>query len=868
MAEHAQDGTSDEVLSEQIKEYVEKLSNGSYEERIGSLDKIIDVIKSASTSIATVPKPMTFLIPLYDKIVAAYNAYTETDFKMKLADLLSFLSVTTIDDRYDMLNYRLESPTDHIDSWGHQYVNCLTMVLIRAIKRPNDLPRGADLQPLINQIFRYFLEHNDETDACDLLMEVDQLDRIVDEVDEDTHERVCNYLFQCHIYLPEEKNVEVLKTVYKIYRKLGKLANAAIVAIKLNDKQAVIDMFNECDDPCLKKQLALVLARHLVVLEEISDSQDDEVFYSLLTNEFLHKLCRDVAEKLGKNNVEDLDKILRNKTNLRNPVPFDKDLEKFRLFAAGFYNAGLGTDNYITKDNYSILKSIHENAVPCAVAAEGFLHLWSSEVGVEHIVSRYFKHPSWWYRQGAYVAIGVICSSVRSNFDYALSHLSEQISLESNQLPGTILGCLFGLAMSYVGSERNEVAAKVLPYVKHSDESVSAYAALTIGMVYLSYTSQFEYENDKMDPVCLLLNMLAGRSETQKFSKGNIIIWGLAIGLTVLCNPEEASKYTCMFEDGEYQLHQDFPEEYKKFILLIMENFAFAGTGNVLQVQKLLNIITGNDTSSLSHSAAVICIALISIGDEVSCQMSKRMFEHILQYGSAAARKMVPIAIALTSVSNCQPELVDTLHRIAHDSDHQVAKNAVLALGILAAGTTNTRAANALSELEVFYSTDKSQESRISIASLIIISKGLVHLGRGIFTLSPVYGDNYNINKNALSSLLVLAFACIELDEIFRDNNSLLLFAFVSPAISPRFLVTLDEDLKILPIQVRVGQAVDVVGQAGRPKTITGFQTLETPVVIEAGNRAELGDDTYEPLSPILEGFVICRKSQQKQARK
>ena len=28
----------------------------------------------------------------------------------------------------------------------------------------------------------------------------------------------------------------------------------------------------------------------------------------------------------------------------------------------------------------------------------------------------------------------------------------------------------------------------------------------------------------------------------------------------------------------------------------------------------------------------------------------------------------------------------------------------------------------------------------------------------------------------------------------------------------------------------RVGQAVDVVAQAGRPKTITGFQTHNTPV--------------------------------------
>ena len=56
-------------------------------------------------------------------------------------------------------------------------------------------------------------------------------------------------------------------------------------------------------------------------------------------------------------------------------------------------------------------------------------------------------------------------------------------------------------------------------------------------------------------------------------------------------------------------------------------------------------------------------------------------------------------------------------------------------------------------------------------------------------------------------------------------------------------LITLDETLKPLPVPVRVGQAVDVVGQAGRPKTITGFQTHTTPVILATGDRAELATE-------------------------
>lgn len=56
-------------------------------------------------------------------------------------------------------------------------------------------------------------------------------------------------------------------------------------------------------------------------------------------------------------------------------------------------------------------------------------------------------------------------------------------------------------------------------------------------------------------------------------------------------------------------------------------------------------------------------------------------------------------------------------------------------------------------------------------------------------------------------------------------------------------LITLNENLKPLLVHVRVGLAVDVVGQAGRPKTITGFQTHTTPVILATGDRAELATE-------------------------
>ena len=59
--------------------------------------------------------------------------------------------------------------------------------------------------------------------------------------------------------------------------------------------------------------------------------------------------------------------------------------------------------------------------------------------------------------------------------------------------------------------------------------------------------------------------------------------------------------------------------------------------------------------------------------------------------------------------------------------------------------------------------------------------------------------------------------------------------------------------------QVRVGSAVDVVGQAGRPKAITGFTTHDTPVIINYGDKAELATEEFLPETAVLENFVILR---------
>lgn len=79
-------------------------------------------------------------------------------------------------------------------------------------------------------------------------------------------------------------------------------------------------------------------------------------------------------------------------------------------------------------------------------------------------------------------------------------------------------------------------------------------------------------------------------------------------------------------------------------------------------------------------------------------------------------------------------------------------------------------------------------------------------------------------------------------------------------AIQPRWLLTLGEDLQPVSVTVRVGQAVDIVGKAGTPKTIAGIHTHTTPVLLAAGERAELVNDDYVVYSPTLDGICVLKK--------
>merc|ERR1739845_156250 len=291
------------------------------------------------------------------------------------------------------------------------------------------------------------------------------------------------------------------------------------------------------------------------------------------------------------------------------------------------------------------------------------------------------------------------------------------------------------------------------------------------------------------------------------------------------------------------------------YAAIVLETCAYAESGNVLKVQEMLHHCTEHLIDQAEHQiAAVMGIALITFGEEVGSKMVLRTFDHLLHYCELPIKRAVPLALTLLNVSNPDFSVIDQLSRLSHDSDAIISQNAILGLGLSSAGTNNSRVAGLLRQLSEFYIKDSDHMFCIRIA------QGLLHLGKGLLTLNPIHSDRMLINKPALAAVLVILHSCLDMKSTLLDKYHYILF-YLTCATNPRMLITVNEDLSWKPVTVRVGQAVETVGQAGKPKSISGFQTHTTPVVLGSKERVELATEEVISSSSVLEGLVILKEN-------
>lgn len=186
----------DQQLKNELDMLVERLQESDASLYKPALDAIKNSIKTSTSSMTAVPKPLKFLRPHYETLEKTYESWPSGENKKSLADVLSVLGMTYSDEeRLDTLKYRLLAPSEDLASWGHEYVRHLALQIgIEYQRRIDEGEEFHDLLDLARSLIPFFIKHNAEADAVDLLSELEIIEIITETLDENTFQRVCLYM--------------------------------------------------------------------------------------------------------------------------------------------------------------------------------------------------------------------------------------------------------------------------------------------------------------------------------------------------------------------------------------------------------------------------------------------------------------------------------------------------------------------------------------------------------------------------------------------------------------------------------------------------------------------------------------------------
>jgi len=855
---------ADEKFKAELEAQVEKLKGEDASAHEEALKHMRTAICAATTTMTSVPKPLKFLRPHYDTIKTAYEKMPDSETKKVASDVISLLAMTQEGSR-DCLNYRLTGSSEKIDTWGHEYVRHLSGQIAEewAERKCADPPKPVDdLLTLVKDIIPYDINNSAEADACDLAMECGELGMIEEYVDSKVYDRVCLYLLSCVPYVPEPEDDELKQTCLNIFRKFDQFPQAMQMALKLNDMKVVSELIVQCKDVNTRRQLAFMLARQQIVLdldelledEEDIDDEEIEKLKDYMRNTKLNESFLALARELDIMEAKTPEDIYKSHLDGGNRAAANVDSAKANLastFVNAFVNAGFGQDKLIISPGDSQRKWIHrqkDEGIMSAAASLGMLLLWDVDGGLQQI-DPYLHSLDTQIKSGALLACGILNSGVSDENDPAYALLNDYIL---NDTLSFRVGAIAGLGMAYAGSAREDVGADIVPALTDSKSNmeVMGVTALALGQIFVGTCDGGITEK--------IINMLVDRKpEELATSHARFIVLGL--GLIFLGRQQAA--------EVAMEAMVVLPEAFQKFAKTLLDCCAYAGTGNVLKIQGLLHACSehvdteGEDATEhddVFQAFGALGIAMVAMGEGIGTDMALRTYSNLLQYGEPVIRRAVPIGIALLCMSNPRLSVLDTLSKLSHDPDMETACNAILALGLVGAGTNHARIAGMLRTLAQYYGKDPGGE----ILFMVRIAQGILHAGKGSITLSPFHTERSLMSPVAMSGILATLISALDLKNTLLKSNHSMLY-HLSLAMYPRILCTFadDEDLTPINTSVRVGQAVDVVGQAGKPKTITGFITNNTPVLLGHGDRAQLATDEYLSVTPLLEGFVILKKN-------
>lgn len=236
----------DRELKERLETCVDTLINAANEAsvtvgiRSKALDVIINELRTATSSMTSVPKPLKFLRPHFAVLKAHYQTIKGSDLELielraRLADVLAVLAMTMGQpEERESLKFKLaggkdydllagkgkpsKHAQDNLGSWGHEFVRSLAGEIGQEYGQrvvdgadPDSDESFADLLAMVDVIVPFHVTHNAEAEAVDLLIEVQRLKKLLElsSIDENNYQRICLYLIKTADYMSDPDDLMV-----------------------------------------------------------------------------------------------------------------------------------------------------------------------------------------------------------------------------------------------------------------------------------------------------------------------------------------------------------------------------------------------------------------------------------------------------------------------------------------------------------------------------------------------------------------------------------------------------------------------------------------------------------------------------------
>ena len=591
----------------------------------------------------------------------------------------------------EALAFCLKGTKNELVGWGHEYLRCLAGQIGQEYEKRMAAEQSVDeINKLVDQIIPEFINHNEEPEAVDLLLEVERLSALIDFTNANNFERVCNYLLSCSDYAADTEEMQhTFKTTCDIYRKFKRYPEAMRVAQKMNNIELIGQLMSECTDAVTLKQLAFMLARQRNAYE----SEDGDL-QGIISNQKLSEHFKSLARDLDVMEPKRPEAIYKSHLEDRRFDDGGVNSAKKNLaltYVNAFVNAAFGKDLLILaqESNEDWVFKCKDDGQTAAAASLGMLLLWDIDEGLAQI-DKYMERRENHIVAGSFMALGLVNSGVTNEVDPVQAILIEK--LETCRETDLKIGALMGLSFTYAGSARADLLESISPIILDPDNSTAlqAVASLAIGLIYVGTCDE--------DAANSILQTLMEKEEADlddPFMK----IFALGLGLLFLGQQSaaEPSMEVCKLIPNE---------NTASFCELIVETCAYAGSGNVLKVQKMLHLCAEhkeNEKESIHQVAAVIGVALIAFGEDIGVEMALRTMNHLYQYGEPVIKRTIPLAIGLLRISNTEVATMDLMTKLSYDSDENIAMSAIFALGLIGAGTNNSKLAQTLRSLASYY---------------------------------------------------------------------------------------------------------------------------------------------------------------------